>query len=336
MSTPPTGGRLSQPEREAAGLSNAAGTAPAPHDRTTLPAPPAPSLTLPPPAVVVTVYNDLSGTRTAPLLDRLQQHAAPSDLAVCVHDPPGDDERRLTDLVTSRGLRLWYAWGVDPDVLRAPGEAAKVTERRARLAADRGAEVVELNGEARWKAGGLSGLAREMIAACREGAPGLPVSWTSFDHVAWHRLPRRAIAGPGGVDLLALQYYAADTRDPDPETHRDARARLTRAGAQLEQLVAAGEVRADLRPHAPGWHPYGQIHGLTTAGAVVVLDAADTVRAWALPTRCDEAGMVALCAVLAARRQHGRRAGAIGRAQSAAGLPVDGICGPQTLQALGL
>jgi len=69
---------------------------------------------------------------------------------------------------------------------------------------------------------------------------------------------------------------------------------------------------------------------------VRVLDATDTSRAWALPTRCDDAGLRALEALLTARRLHGRSAGAIRRAQAAHGLAVDGVCGPATLAALGL
>ena len=78
------------------------------------------------------------------------------------------------------------------------------------------------------------------------------------------------------------------------------------------------------------------MHHLTTAAAVRVLDATDTSRAWALPTRCDDAGLRALEVLLTARRLHGRSAGAIRRAQAAHGLVVDGIAGDATCGALGL
>lgn len=288
----------------------------------------------PAPAVVVTVYNDLTGATTLPLLQRLSRVAAPGDLAVCIHDPPSDDERRLVDAVKAHGWRLWYAWGVDPDVRRPVRDAAATTRRRARLAADRGAEVVELNGEAAWRHPDCAPLARALIEACREGAPGLPVSWTSFDHVLWHDLPWGAILGAGGVDLHAPQIYGADPGTPGAEGHQSVRARMRRAGDQLASLVRRDVARADLAPGGAGWTPYFQCHGLTTAGVAVVANASDTVRAWALPTRCDEAGLRALECILSARAQFGRSAGAIERAQAALGLAVDGVCGPRTEAAL--
>lgn len=308
--------------------------------------PPPPFTTRPmpprlPPCVAVTMYDDLTGRASGAMLDRLMRAAAPGDLAVVVHDPPNGDERGAVDAVLSRDLRLWCAWGVDPDTLRAPGVAARVTHERAQLAASYGAEVCELNGEARWKRDDartpghdLAPLAREMIAALRAGAPRALVSWTSYDHVGWHKLPWEAIAGVGGVDLLALQYYAADPGAAGPETHVDARHRLARARLQLAALVARRIVRADLAPGAPGWTPYGQVHGLTVAGAAVVLDAAPVTRAWALPTRVDAAGLDALEAVLTARRLMGRDTGAIVRWQAAHGLAVDGILGDRTLDSI--
>jgi hypothetical protein len=292
------------------------------------------------PCVAVTLYADLAGTRSLAMVDRLARAAAPGDLAVTVHDPPSGDDAQLARAIRERGLRLWYAWGVDPDVARAPGEAEQITRTRAELARDRGAELVELNGEARWKSSTAQAeraraLAQSMIAASRTS--GLVVAWTSYDHVLWHRLPWHAIAGPDGVDLWSPQYYAADTSDPDPETHREARARLKRASDQLATLVQQGHVRADLGPGGAGWAPYGQVHGLTTAGAAVVLDAAPVTRAWALPTRCDEQGLRAIEAVLRARALTGHRgAGAIARAQALHGLTADGVVGPATLAALGV
>jgi hypothetical protein len=275
------------------------------------------------------------------MLDRLMRAAAPGDLAVVVHDPPSGDERGAVDAVRSRDLRLWCAWGVDPDTLRAPGVAARVTRTRAQLAASYGAEVCELNGEAKWKRDDprtpghdLAPLAREMIAALRSAAPGLLTSWTSYDHPLWHRLPWEAIAGTAGVDLLALQYYGADPGTAGPETHDDVRARMRRAVAQLGALVARRTIRADLGYGAGGWTPSGLVHGLPVAGAAVVLDAAPVTRAWALPTRVDAAGLEALEAVLTARRVMGRSAGAVVRWQSAHGLAVDGILGERTLASI--
>ena len=309
------------------------------------------------PAVVVTVYPSGSMASTAaksrPILERLLRAAAPGDLAVCIHDPITGDERALTSMVRDLGLRLWVAWGANPHVrtARAKGTAAAldVCARWSAAAHALGAEVVELNGErsgsgnpddwvidAPGDAALLPALAASLIATARESAPGARVSWTSHDHPKWHRLPWKAILGPGGCDLHAPQLYAADTRSDAPEGHREAAARIASASAQWRALVDVGEVRADLGPDGRGWTAYGQIHGLTTAGAAVVLDSSDTTRAWAIPERHDEAGLRALEAVLTARRLYGRSAGAIRRAQAARGLAVDGVCGAATLAALGL
>lgn len=332
-----TGGCLSLEERRAAGL--------------------APTLSRLAPAVVVTVYPSGSMASTArdarPMLERLMRVAAPGDLAVCIHDPITGDERALMSMVRDLGLRLWVAWGANPHVRTArakgPASAIDVCARWSAAAAALGAEVVELNGErvgsgnahdwvmdAPGDAALLPALASSLIDTARASAPRALVSWTSHDHPKWHRLPWRQILGPGGVDLHAPQLYAADTRSDAPEGHRQAAGRLASAAAQWRILVDVGEVRPELGPGGSGWCAYGQIHGLTTAGALMVLDSSDTSRAWALPTRCDVPGILALEALLTARRLHGRSAGAIRRAQAAHGLVVDGVAGAKTLGALGL
>lgn len=284
------------------------------------------------PAVVVTVYNDLRGVRALPILDALARDAAPGDLGVCIHDPPSGDDRALADAVRARGLRLWYGWGVDPDATRAEAEAAQRTRDRAALARDRGAEVVELNGERRWR-GMPGGRASSLIDAARTA--GLPVSWTSFDHLAWHALPWAAILGPGGVDRHAPQLYGA-APGATPSGHASVRARIARAEGQMRALVGRGVVRPELGPGGDSYDAYGQLHGMTPAGAAVVLDRTDVARAWALPTRHDAAGLLGLRAVLIARRETGRSAGAVARWQASVGLVADGVVGPATLRVMGL
>jgi hypothetical protein len=292
---------------------------------------------LPPAAVVVTVYDDLSGARALPLLDRLARSAAPDDLAVAIHDPPGLDEERLAVAIKARGWRLWYAWGVDPDAKRPVRDAAAITRRRARLAADRGAEAVELNGESAWKAPDLDDHATAILEACRDGAPGLPVGWSTFDGPITHRLPAsRTIFGGAhlAVDFSAPQVYCASAQTPGD--HAAALRRWERAQRQHQALSARGDLRPELIPGEPRCLPYAQIHGCTPACVAWILDRADLSRAWALPTRSDSAGVLGLEALLRARRDHGRSAGAIARAQAALGLTPDGIAGPRTLEALGL
>lgn len=284
------------------------------------------------PAVVVTVYGDLAGRQALPILDGLALDAAPGDLAVCLHDPPSSDDRALATAIRSRGLRLWYAWGVDPDVALSEVESSQRTRDRARLAVERGAELIELNGEARWR--GVPGArAQAIIAAARAG--GVPVSWTSFDHLGYHRLPWGAILGPGGVDRHAPQLYGA-SGSATPARHPSVRARIARAEGQMRGLVARGVVRAELGPGGAGYDAYGQLHGMTTGAAAVVLDRTDVARAWAIPTRHDAAGLLALRAVLRCRRAVGCAAGSVARYQASVGLDADGVVGPDTLRALGL
>ena len=316
-----TGGGLTLDERRSAGL--------------------APTLSRLAPAVVVTVWNDPGCAKSRPMLERLARAAAPGDLAVAVHSTA--PSAASVAVVRDIGLRLWCALPYDPIAKELRAKGAGKAAALARVYADRCAvhrpEAVELNGEAAWKPGdgasldALGALARDCLATTRASV-GVPLAWTSFDHLGYHRLPWGAIYGAGGVDLATPQVYAAPAEGVGD--HHAAAGRLAAYAAQWAAMVRAGTVRADLAPGGAGHAVYGQVHHLTTAAAVRVLDATDTSRAWALPTRCDDAGLRALEALLAARRLHGRAAGAIRRAQAAHGLVVDGIAGDATCGALGL
>lgn len=293
------------------------------------------ALRIPDPGVFVTVYGDLKGSpSTVEAIETLSALAGGGDFGVCIHDPPGEDEAALVKVVHDRGLRLAYAWGVDPDVKRRPLDAAQITRRRARLAAERGAEIVELNGEAAWRDPKLGTLARVMCNAVREGAPGASLSWTSYDHVGYHGLPWQAISEE--CDLFAPQYYVANPGAPGPEGHRSALARLDKACGQLAVFVDRGLIRPEHGRGGIGWTPYAQAHGCTAAAVALVLDQAPLSRAWAIPTRVDAEGLRGLKALLIARRESGREAGAIARWQAAHGLAADGAAGPKTLAAMGL
>lgn len=289
------------------------------------------------PGIFVSVYNDLRGARSLPLLVDLQRHAAPGDLGVAIHDPPSDDDAALSRDVRAAGLRLIYGWGTDPDARRTVRDAAATTRRRARLAADRGAEAVELNGEKAWKAEGLSAHAREMLGAAREGAPGLPVGWSYFDGPDSHEMPAASVIyGPGGVDYSAPQVYASDPGAPGLEDHRDARRRWDRAVTQHEAMVRRGVYRPELVPGREACAVYAQLHGCTAGCVAWLLDRGHVGRGWAIPTRSDAEGLRGVAAVLIARREHGTAAGAIARWQAARGLTADGVPGKLTLAAMGL
>ena len=144
-----------------------------------------------------------------------------------------------------------------------------------------------------------------------------------------------AILGPGGVDRHAPQLYGA-APGATPTGHASVRARIARAEGQMRALVSRGLVRPELAPGGAAYDAYGQLHGMIPAGAAVVLDHTDVARAWAIPTRHDAAGLLALRAVLRCRRAAGRSAGAVARFQASAGLVADGVVGQATLRALGL
>ena len=286
--------------------------------------------------IFVTIYNDLRGTTALPILDELATHARPGDLGVCIHDPPSDDDASLATAIKARGWRLIYGWGVDPDAKRSVRDAAAATRRRARLAMDRGAEAVELNGEAAWKAEGLDEHAREMIAAARDG--GAPVvGWSFFDGPRSHRMPAsKAVFGEGGVDYSAPQVYAANPGAAEVPGFAAARSRYDRAVAQHEWCAARGLMRAELTPGERACAVYAQLHGVSPSGTAWLLDRGPVGRAWAIPTRHDDSGLRGLRAVLRARRLCGTDAGAIERWQRAHGLKDDGVAGPLTLQSMGL
>lgn len=289
------------------------------------------------PGIFVTIYNDLRGVVSLPIIEELMTHAAPGDLGVAIHDPPSDDDAALSRDVRAAGLRLIYGWGVDPDTKRSVRDAAAITRRRARLAMDRGAEALEPNGEKAYKAPGLEVLCREILAACRDGAPGLPVGWSTFDGPDSHELPAaRVIFGPGGVDYSAPQIYAEDPGAPGLEDHRDARRRWDRAVTQHEAMVRRGIYRPELVPGREACAVYAQLHGCTAGCVAWLLDRGHVGRGWAIPTRSDAEGLRGVAAVLIARREHGTAAGAIARWQAARGLTADGVAGPMTLGAMGL
>lgn len=287
------------------------------------------------PCIYVTVYNDLRGRASLPVLDRLAKSAASGDLGVCLHDPPSDDDQKLAAEIRKRNYRLMYGWGVDPDTKRSPEQVHARTLVRAQRAKDRGAEAIELNGETAWKALGLDAHAQALIRACREGAPGVPLGWSYFDGPETHRLPSSKTIFVAGVDYNAPQIYNFDPA-PGLEDHRDAARRWDRAVKQHQWAAARRILREDMVPGQVRCLPYVQIHGSTTGAVAWLLDKAPVGRAWAIPTRMDEDGLRGLEALLRARRACGKTPGAIARWQTLKGLKPDGIVGPQTLKSLGL
>lgn len=298
-----------------------------------------------PPAVVVAVFDDTGARASRPLIEQLARVAAPGDLAVCLHTKPDDSDQAAVDLVRELNLRLWWGLPYDPIPRELDAHGADAAKELARSWAVRVAawepEVVCLDGEATWKTDAptkrdaLGELAVACIEATRAELPDAAISWTSFDHPYWHRLPWDAILGPRGVDLHAPQVYAAPQSGVGDR--HDAANRILSANEQWQKFATAHPaIRRELILGGARCTPYGQIHHVTAAGAALVLDMADTCRAWALPTRSDAEGIRALQALLIARRDAGRSAGAIARWQAAHGLAADGLAGRETLCAMSL
>ena len=297
------------------------------------------------PAIVAALYSDSTGLRSRPILERLLRAAAPGDLAVALHTSPDDGDARLVAMARELGLRLW--WGLPYDgVARALRQSGGAVARALaatwarhvhQIAPD--VEVVCLDGEALWRADAaadvatLGALALDVIEATRVGCPNARVSWTSFDHPLWHRLPWGAILGPGGVDMHAPQIYAAPEQGV-----ADLAAARRRFEAQDEQWRVLADrhpaIRRELLTGCAGWTPYVQAHHVALAGTVELMDRADTARVWAIPSRCDDAGVIAVESLLRMRRAVGRSRGTVRRYQAMRGLVPDGICGPRTLALL--
>ena len=293
------------------------------------------------PGLVVTVYDDRGGA-ALPLLAQIRPdvaliHAAPSDRAYAA---------RVRAAVP--GVRLWYQ--VPANYLADGSLVADVATVRAHVrgAVDLGAEVLSLNGEGSsapgrpgWASrdpavrGTLGARATELLAAAAEEASGrLALAWSSHDCPAWHPLPWAALYGPSSPVALSLhQHYPAD--GDTPASRAACLSRLSTSAAQWARL-GASVCRPDLAPRGAGAVLYTQAHGLTTDGACALYDAAPLAAAWALPTRHDALGILALRADAELRRRVGHAPGRIARWQTHRGLVADGVCGPRTLASLGV
>lgn len=304
-------GRLTDSERVAAGLATA------------------PLRPIPAPGLVVTAWG--SGGIGRALDEALPALVSIRPDAVQIHTQPDASDAAAVARI-ARDLpdaRVWI--GAPADTLaRTPATAPKRAAEWACMASQLGAEVLILNGEAAWK-GAAPSLARDVIAAMREASPALVLGWTSFDHPRYHRLPWGAILGAGGVDLHLPQVYAAP--EDGIATRASALARWESAARQWDAL---GDVLPAHRLGGERCVPYVQAHHVSVSGTCALLDRAPLASAWALPTRSDEAGVIALRADAIMRREAGHAPGRVARWQTAHGLVADGVVGARTLAALGL
>lgn len=321
-----------------------------------------------PPGLALTLYDGSADLRAAWLGSRalltevrppvIQLHAYPTAALV----PTIDEIRR-----TLPGVRLWL--GLPGNSLVRDGGPKKAAGY-VKLCRSWGIEAFVLNCEGPSSAGAagwttattptltpaqLDARMRAVLAAVAPELGPMRLGFTSHDMPQWHHLPWAAALGAESPVTLHLpQQYAAPARSskepsgPPPATGwKGARARADKSDAEWAKLVAKGTVRADLAPGGDGFVHYGQLHDISAAGVALLLDRTASSAGWTLNARtgqsdrtkrpsCDDQGALAVRALHRARAVVGSEPGSLARYQAQAGLVADGVCGPRTLQALGL
>lgn len=328
----------------------------------------------PRPRIIATLYDNdgihAAWSRAESFVDTLLRRAAAAParagLAIQLHTTePG----RVAREISSRypGVPLVVGVGVDWIARKvAAGEqdvtwAARQFLELARRAVEAGAIAIMWNAEASWKTAPNTVQRARIIAAVRAGLalvaqtyPALAQWHTSFDHPGYHSTyPWEAWLGAGSPIVASFpQVYAAP--GGTAMAHRGALpAREARALASWAAAVRAGWIRPDDasdnvvvqdgvvtapadNPKDIDWHPYYQLHNVTTADTVASAVGHPTSSFWALQGTSDAAGRAALSAAveLSARGFWGE--GAVARFQASVGLTADDVCGPVTLRALGV
>lgn len=251
------------------------------------------------------------------------------------------------------GVRLWLqapanCLGLRPGANSTDAQAAAKAARWAKAAVALGAELLSSNGEGPMRPGwrgwkpvegvtfaALERRATAVLAAMQEAAPGLVLAWSSHDCLRSHGLPWGAILGPRSPVRLTLpQHYPATKKRR--VKRKEALKRYARAQREAQALAARGVIRPEFIPGGAGALVYTQSYGLTTDAACALLDLGVYASTWAVPTRIDAEGLLALRADAELRRRVGHEPGRIARFQAGAGLVVDGICGILTQTALGV
>lgn len=296
------------------------------------------------PGLAVTVYDRLADA--LPLLAQIRPDV------VLVHATPTDRAYAAQLRATVPGVRLWYQ--VPANYLAAGDLAADVETVRGyvRGAIALGAEVLSLNGEGAsapgrpgWavrepsgRAAALAALAERattlLAAAADESAGRLALAWSSHDCPLWHPLPWGALYGPASPVSVSLhQHYPAD--GDAPASRAACLSRLATSSAQWSRLGPSA-CRPELAPGGASAVLYTQAHGLSVEGACALYDRSALAAAWALPTRHDPAGILALRADAELRRRVGHAPGRVARWQTLRGLTADGVVGARTLASLGI
>ena len=259
--------------------------------------------------------------------DAIQLHADPDTLAARGLAIKGKLIAELGDAAP----REWWV-GIAGDVGQGAGAKNRVAlrERGAQAAFDIEATRVVLNCEAAWKRS-LFGFqapdAIEFVELARDIAQ-CPVYVTSFDCPGYHStFPWAAF---DSADGWLPQIYAAPAKGEPAPNSKQGRARLKLHQVKWEQAVHRGLLKR--RPVVG----YVQAHHVVARETMWLLDAHDETCMWAAPERMDAQGLLAARAFTDLERRGYTGKGRVIRFQQDNGLTVDGLCGPQTFQALGL
>lgn len=282
----------------------------------------------------------------------LLERAAPRWVQLHTWEPHPAVERLRRLLPT---VRLVVGFGVDGIARRvALGEwsvsrGINTMRDLALRACSAGAECAVWNAEAAYKrppnsveaqrvedlvTGGLATVA----ASCRTLRQG----HTSYDHPTYHSsYPWRAWLGPGSpVEVTLPQVYAA-TGVEGVRAHRGALdAREVTSWRSFRDAVRRRMLELDDPRTDPvegvAFRPYLQLHGVPCADTVRCAVRHRFVGLWALRSRSDPEGRLALLSLAELHRRGFWGDLAVERFQGSAGLEVDGLCGPETRAALGV
>lgn len=314
------------------------------------------------PAISVAIWSTKALSegleRSEQALDVLMSDAGDGDLAVMPHTEPDRSDIAPIKRIREKYGRVWL--GVPSNSLARMAFAKGVPRARetaktwAKFAADNGCEAIMFNGERGRDRGKdwvidspneratVAAFSREFQEGAREGAPGVAIGFTSHDMPQWFRLAWDVLFSEESlVDLHAPQHCPADPNTEAFEGFISAYNRVRSSQSRWLNEARNGRVSSHYIAGGSGYVPYGQIHGLTPAGAAYCLDVSDGACAWALPYesvggRADSNGLLALRTVLRARKLMGTKGGSIRRVQEHFGLSVDHNGGPLTRSALGL